>query len=124
MREMAVHDARNGRSRWSETTVHDAAKSAFTMGRRMHIRHLPVVQAGILLGIVSDRDVLARATLCKDGSLDVPADPVALAMTAAPITCEPTTTVADLARIMTERKIDAVPVMRRSRMVGPIMSAA
>ena len=35
MREMAVHDARNGRSRWTETTVHDVAKSAFTMGRSM-----------------------------------------------------------------------------------------
>ena len=40
MREMAVHDSRNERSRWSETTVHDAAESAFTIGRRMHFGHL------------------------------------------------------------------------------------
>jgi acetoin utilization protein AcuB len=95
---------------------------AFAVMERRRIRHLPVVQAGVLLGIVSDRDVLARARLREDGSLEVPEDPVALAMTSAPITCEPTTSVAELARIMTERKIDAVPVLRGSRLVGLVTS--
>jgi hypothetical protein len=36
MSEMTVHDARNGRSRWSETAVHDALKRAFTIARSMH----------------------------------------------------------------------------------------
>lgn len=96
--------------------------AAYAVMQRKHVRHLPVVQAGALLGILSDRDVLARATMHKDGSLAVPDDPVALAMTLAPITCEPTTTVAELARIMTERKIDAVPVLNGSRMVGLVTS--
>jgi hypothetical protein len=36
MPETGVHDARNGRSRCSETTVHDGVKRAFTMPRNMH----------------------------------------------------------------------------------------
>ena len=96
--------------------------AAHAVMQRRSIRHLPVVQAGVLLGILSDRDVLARATLREDGSLDVPDQQVALAMTPAPITCEPATTVAELARIMTERKIDAVPVLRGSQLVGLVTS--
>jgi acetoin utilization protein AcuB len=96
--------------------------AAFAVMERERIRHLPVVQGGALLGILSDRDVLARATLRDNGSLEVPRDPVALAMTPAPITCEPTTSVAELARVMTERKIDAGPVLRGSRLVGLVTS--
>jgi acetoin utilization protein AcuB len=96
--------------------------AAYAVMERLRIRHLPVVRAGALVGILSDRDVLARATLREDGSLDVPEDAVALAMTPAPITCEPTTSVAEIARIMTERKIDAVPIMRGSRIIGLVTS--
>jgi acetoin utilization protein AcuB len=96
--------------------------AAFAVMERERIRHLPVVQGGALLGILSDRDVLARATMRDNGLLEVPRDPVALAMTPAPITCEPTTSVAELARVMTERKIDAVPVLRGSRLVGLVTS--
>jgi acetoin utilization protein AcuB len=95
---------------------------AYAVMTRKRIRHLPVVQAGALLGILSDRDVLARASLRKDGSLSVPDDPVAVAMTPAPITCEPTTSVAELARIMTEQKVDAVPVLSGPRLVGLVTS--
>jgi acetoin utilization protein AcuB len=91
---------------------------AYTVMERKRVRHLPVLHAGKLLGILSDRDVLVRATLRPDGSLQEPDGPVALAMTPAPILCEPETPVAELARIMTERKIDAVPVVSGSRMVG------
>ena len=96
--------------------------AAFAVMNRHRIRHLPVAQGGALIGILSDRDVLARATLRADGSLDVPNVPVATAMTLAPVTCEPSTSVAELARIMTERKIDAVPVLRGSRLVGLVTS--
>jgi acetoin utilization protein AcuB len=96
--------------------------AAFSVMDRRRIRHLPVVHGGVLLGILSDRDVLARSVLRADGSLEVPDDPVALAMTPSPITCEPSTSVAELARLMTERKIDAVPVLRGTRLVGLVTS--
>ena len=91
--------------------------------RRKHIRHLPVVRSGQLLGILSDRDVLLRARQTDDGMLVVPTVPVATAMTPEPITCEPTTEIATLVHTMTERKIDAVPVVSAAgALVGLVTS--
>ena len=94
--------------------------SAWRVMSREHIRHLPVVRAGALVGILSDRDVLPRATLAKDGTLHIPAEVVVgEAMTPTPMqTCEPSTSVGDLVRMMTEKKIDAIPVVRGLRLIG------
>ena len=91
---------------------------AYKVMERERIRHLPIIRAGALLGILSDRDILARATLKEDGTLDVPSDPVASAMTPTPITAEVDTSVSQLVKLMTERKIDAVPIVRGLRLVG------
>jgi CBS domain-containing protein len=72
---------------------------------RSHIRHLPVVHDGQLLGILSDRDVLKYETVRGD---DIQ---VGVAMTAAPITCTATDTVSHAASLMLEHKIDCVPVV-------------
>jgi len=84
---------------------------AWSILQRWRIRHLPVVTGGILRGILSDRDVLLHATAAPDGSISVPEIPVALAMTPQPITCKPSTPVADVARTMIEHKIDSVIVV-------------
>lgn len=97
--------------------------AAHRIMRRERIRHLPVVQGGVLLGMLSDRDVLLRAKLGEDGTVDVPQLPVAVAMTPDPITCHATTSVAELVAIMTERKIDAVVVVGPSeRLIGLVTS--
>lgn len=86
------------------------------------IRHLPVVQDGALLGILSDRDVLLRAA---PGGVEpkVPGAPVADAMSPAPYVCSPTTHVAEIVRTMTERKIDAMPVLDGAdQLVGLVTS--
>lgn len=90
--------------------------------QREKIRHLPVVRAGALLGILSDRDLLARGTLKDDGSLHLPHDTVASAMTTSPVVAEADTSVNTLVRLMTERKIDAVPIVRGLRLVGLVTS--
>lgn len=94
--------------------------TAWRVMTREHIRHLPVVRAGALVGMLSDRDVLVRGTMAKDGSLHVePHIVVGEAMTATPIaTCEASTDVAELVRMMTEKKIDAIPVVKGLRLVG------
>jgi CBS domain-containing protein len=62
-----------------------ALATAWRVMTREHIRHLPVVRAGALVGMLSDRDVLARGTIAKDGSLHVePHIIVEDAMTATP----------------------------------------
>ena len=92
---------------------------------RQHIRHLPVVRAGALIGMLSDRDILTRGSLHKDGTLHVPQTlVVGEAMTATPLeTCEASTSVSDLARIMVEKKIDAIPVVRGLHLVGLVTTS-
>jgi acetoin utilization protein AcuB len=86
-------------------------KTAWAIMRRKHIRHLPVVRGGVLLGMLSDRDVLLHATPGDAYEPVVPDKLVGEAMTPAPMVCEPSTPVTQLVRTMLERKVDAVPVM-------------
>lgn len=96
---------------------------AWSLMRQCRFRHLPVVDEGLLLGIVSDRDVLAWATRAESGAMDVPDTTLMKVMTPAPYVCRPDTHVADLVRIMTEQKIDAVPVVDAAdRLVGLVTS--
>jgi acetoin utilization protein AcuB len=99
-------------------------QAAFSLMQERRIRHLPVVHRGHLLGILSDRDVLLRSTVDADGTIATPRDPVALAMTPAPLTCTPDTQVPQLAKMMVEKKIDAVPVMGKGgSLVGLVTSS-
>ncbi len=98
--------------------------NAWRVMQRERVRHLPVVRAGALVGMLSDRDVLARGTLAAGGRLHVDAHLlVGEAMTPTPlVTCEASTDVAELARTMTDEKIDAVPVVHGLRLVGLVTS--
>lgn len=101
-----------------------ALEAAWKIMKRNHVRHLPVVRAGALIGMLSDRDILTRGTLHKDDTLHIPSDMiVGEAMTPTPVkTCESTTDVSELARLMVEEKIDAIPVVRGLRLIGLVTS--
>jgi nucleotide-binding universal stress UspA family protein/predicted transcriptional regulator len=81
---------------------------------RMHeggFRCTPVLENGRLIGIVTDRDVRANM-----GRLDqVEAK---YAMTGRPVTVEPTTPLHEAARILLDRKINALPVLEDGQLVG------
>jgi acetoin utilization protein AcuB len=89
--------------------------AARRMMQRSHVRHLPVVSGGQLLGILSDRDMLRHADepmTCGE------------AMTASPITCHPNTSVGRIAQLMLTHKIDSLPVIDdREVLVGLVTSS-
>lgn len=88
------------------------------MMERRHIRHLPVVSDGRLIGILSDRDLL-RHSADEDQTTSC-----AVAMTAAPISCRPTTPISRVAELMVAHKIDSVPVVNdEDILVGLVTSS-
>lgn len=87
------------------------------------IRHLPVVDAGRIVGILSDRDLLRVGNVLPSGELGFVRRHVADIMTLTPIVCAPDTSVAEAARIMTEKQIDALPVAVDGRLIGLVTSS-
>jgi acetoin utilization protein AcuB len=103
-----------------KTTLPEAVRLAQQRG----VRHLPVVEDGRLVGIVSDRD-LKRAMASPATSLEVRElnyllDRLAVAeiMTRAVRTIGPMFPVEEAARLMVEERISALPVTDGERLVG------
>lgn len=103
------------------TPLSDIAR---TMSVR-HIRRMPIVDAdGRLVGLVSSHDVLHTFPnpLVFTGNTDV-ATPRATAadiMTCDPLTTTPETPIEEVARLMCDRKIGALPVLRGEVLAGLI----
>jgi CBS domain-containing protein len=76
---------------------------------------LPVLDAGSLVGIVSERDVVRRLHLGGAGLLQLH---VADIMSTSVTTCGPTDKIEDLARIMTERRFRHMPVVKNDTLIG------
>ncbi|MBI3455952.1 MAG: CBS domain-containing protein [Candidatus Rokubacteria bacterium] len=103
-----------------KTTLPEAVRLA----RERGIRHLPVVEGGELIGIVSDRD-LKRAMASPATSLEahelaylLDRLTVAEIMTRAVITVGPMSPLEDAARLMVLERISALPVTEGGRLVG------
>ena len=94
-----------------ETTVAEALRSA----QRRGIRHLPVVDRGALVGIISDRD-LKRALSAESREGTTAAD----IMTRTVITVGPKATVACACDTMMQEEISALPVVDGGALVGII----
>jgi len=77
------------------------------------IRHLPIVEAGYLIGMLTEREIRPHA-----GFLD--STRVNAAMVADPVAIAPSARVADAATLMLERKVRALPVVADGRLVGII----
>ena len=107
--------------------VNDSMQDAINLLKRHHIKILPVVVNGDLVGIITDRD-LKKASASDATSLDIheilyliSKIKVKDVMTKNPITVPPYFTVEETARILLKNKISGVPVVDDdSRLVGII----
>jgi acetoin utilization protein AcuB len=79
------------------------------------IRHLPVVDDGRLVGLVSQRDLYLLETL---RGVDAGRETVAEAMISEPFTVAPGTPVDDVAHAMAERKFGCAVVADGAEVVG------
>ena len=103
-----------------QTTLRDALR----LMRRERIRHLPVVEHGRLVGIVTWTDLM-RGSPSPASALAAWEIPDLLAQTAVrdvmtehPVTVAPDLPVEDAARLLRQRKIGSLPVVDGDRLVG------
>jgi len=92
--------------------------------RSKHIRHLPIVDEGQLVGIVTDRDV-KRATPSLHSGVDrdeydrvLDETKIAQFMTREPMTIAPDLDLKSAVKIFIERKVGALPVVENAQLVG------
>lgn len=99
---------------WSaapDTKVYDALK----MFAEKNIGALPVVEAGKVIGIFSERDYARKVVLKGKSSLDTPIREIM----ATPVYCvRPESTNAECMALMTEKRIRHLPVMNEKGLAG------
>jgi len=95
------------------TKVPDIAK----MMRDKDIGAVPVVQAGRVLGIITDRDIVLRV-IASDK--DVKQATAEQCMTADPICIDGTQDIDTVAEIMAEYQVKRLPVLKQGQIVGVI----
>lgn len=99
---------------------------ALSLMKNRHIRRTPVVKDGVLVGIVSDKDLL-NASPPPSTSLSVwemnylmSRITVREVMTREVLSVTENTTIEDAAKIMVDKKLGGLPVLRGAELVGII----
>lgn len=105
----------------------DKVDRVFFLFNFENIRHMPVLEKGKLVGILSDRDLKKVLGPAKkfleraDGSsVTISARKVRTIMKRGLVTIGPEQRAADAAAIMAKRKIGALPVLQKDKLVGII----
>jgi acetoin utilization protein AcuB len=90
---------------------------AWDLMRELAVRHVPVVEDGVLVGMLSDRDLaqvnIARALSVEgaDALREELKTPIVEVMTSDVISVEPETEVGEVIGLLIEHKIGALPVV-------------
>jgi CBS domain-containing membrane protein len=99
----------------------DLAESIMNLGR---IRHLPVIEDGRIVGIVSQRDLFRSALITALGfgrkTTDTLIKTIKIKeiMTKKVVTISPEANIKDAARLMIDKKIGCLPVVEGDWLVG------
>ena len=115
---MQIADVLRGKATGSDvatTTPAATVGELLALLHRYNVGALPVVDGRELVGIVSERDVVRHLHERGRDLLDATVGDV---MTADVVTCSPRDRAADLARVMTERRIRHLPVCDDRGLIG------
>ena len=99
----------------------DLANDVISIG---HIRHIPVVDQGKVVGLLSERDLIGAAARRifglkqKSRSALLKCELVKNVMKKRVVTVAPDTRIKETARLMAEKKIGCVPVVSDGTLVG------
>lgn len=94
--------------------------TAARLMRAHHFGCLPVTEDGVLVGIVTEADLLVLVTDPLASGLSPLRQPIANVMTGAPITITPTTSISDARALFERHPIHHLPVVENGRAVGMV----
>ena len=107
------------KERMSSTPITIHPNASLTEARacldQHRIRHLPAIEQGRLVGIITDRDIRSAASLSSLNKVKV-----ADAMTRNVITVSPDTQVQVAAKLMLTHRIGGLPVVKKGELMGII----
>jgi acetoin utilization protein AcuB len=101
------------------------AAEALGLCRERRIRHMPVVEGGRLVGVVSDRDLRSAAPALgdPDRALALEKTRISDVMTSDVVSARPDDPIDEAANRMRERRIGCLPVVEGGELVGIITSS-
>jgi CBS domain-containing protein len=97
--------------------VYDCVADAEVIMARFGIRHLPVMSDQRVVGMVSDRDIVG---MLRSSTEPASAILVGEIMTADPITTPPDFTAESAGRLLLDKHVGVLPVLRNGRLVGVV----
>ncbi len=92
-------------------TPWDTLSAAQALMQQERLHQLPVVENGVLVGILAERDLHAHSGYLERTKVDA-------AMTCPAITVAPQETASNAARLLIQHEINALPVVQDGHLVG------
>lgn len=105
----------------------ESLTAAYQKMKMHHIRRLPVMDAGKLVGVITISDIRSTALIFSGTTTEYTAAvsnrTVSDAMTRQPITISPQESLGEAARLMMKHKISGLPVVEKGTLIGVISEA-